>query len=62
MTFPNTPRKKDTKPISSPVVWGIGAAFFVALLGVLFFYDGKSSTTSSSGANPTNVVTGQPSK
>jgi hypothetical protein len=45
----------DTGRVNSPLAWGIGGIFLVALLGVLFFYDGRSGSTKS-GSNPPNVV------
>ena len=58
------PRRKvnNTSRAKSPVMWVIGAVFLVALLGVIFFYDGRNTSTVSSGANPPNVVTGSQSK
>jgi preprotein translocase subunit SecG len=54
---------QEAQRAKSPATWIMAAVFFVALLGVLFLYTGKNDATSSSGANPPNVVTdSQPKK
>jgi hypothetical protein len=39
----------------NPIAWAIGGVFFLALLGALFFYDGRDATTVP-GPNTPNVV------
>jgi hypothetical protein len=46
------------KRLNSPTGWIAGGVFLIVLLGVLFFYDGRAGTTSTSGSNPPNVVSG----
>jgi hypothetical protein len=57
---PDGRKLNNTKRINRPVGWIAGGVFVVAVLGILFFYDGRD-VSRSSGANPTNVVSGQPS-
>jgi hypothetical protein len=45
------PKAGDPKRTNSPVMWTIGAAFFIALLAVLFIYNG-SDRYPKSGENP----------
>jgi hypothetical protein len=64
MSYPkdNLRRKvKDTNRINSPVGWTLGAVFLVAVLGLLFLYDGSKDATGPSGANSPNVVAGSSS-
>jgi hypothetical protein len=63
MTSNDSPGRKlnDPKRVNSPTGWIVGGVFVVAVLGVLFFYQGRSGSTSSSGANPPNVVSGSSS-
>jgi hypothetical protein len=52
----NIARKvNDAKRVNSPVSWAIGGVFLVALLGALFFYDGRDLKTKP-GPNTPNVV------
>ena len=39
----------------SPVAWAIGVVFFLALIGALFFYDGRDAKTVPGPTTP-NVV------
>jgi len=50
--------RSSKKRLNSPAGWIAGGVFLIALLGVLFFYDGRAGSTSSSGSNPPNVVSG----
>lgn len=63
MTPNDTPGRKmnDPKRNNVPAGWIAGAVFVIAVLGVLFFYQGRTGSTSSSGANPPNVVSGSSS-
>jgi hypothetical protein len=47
----------DRTRITSPTGWAVGGLFMIALLGVIFFYTGRDSTTASS-PDATNVTTG----
>jgi hypothetical protein len=52
-------RATDPARTNSPTMWTIGAAFFIALLAVLFVYNG-ADWHGKSGENPPpkNMVTG----
>jgi len=45
----------DTRRTRSRLVWAIGVLFLLALLGSLFFYDGRDFNTAP-GPNTPNVV------
>jgi hypothetical protein len=56
-THPNETARKvnDTRRANSPMAWAMGGVFLAALLGALFFYDGRDGTTKP-GPNTPNVV------
>ena len=55
-------RVTDPARINSPTMWVIGAAFFVALLAVLFVYNGVDGSPKSGENPPPNMVTGSGQK
>jgi hypothetical protein len=48
----------DTRRNNSPTAWVVAAVFLGALLGGLFFYDGRKGGPPTSGTGAPNVVTG----
>lgn len=60
MTANENPGRKanNANRLNSPTGWIVGGLLLIALLGVLFFYDGRAGSTSTSGSNPPNVVSG----
>jgi hypothetical protein len=59
----NSRKLNDTARTNSPTVWAISAMFLIALLAVLFFYNG-SDNHPKSGENPppSTMVSGSRSK
>jgi hypothetical protein len=47
--------KAASEKSRSPTAWAIGVIFFVALIGALFFYDGRDAKTVPGPTTP-NVV------
>jgi hypothetical protein len=57
--LPNDPRStvERRKRINSPTAWIVCSLLLLALIGILFFYEGGSSHVPTDPAKP-NVVTG----
>jgi len=51
---PNQNQSNDPKRIRSPATWIMGLMFLIALVGVLFLYDGRDQQTTGTAPNVMN--------